>query len=389
MDRIDLEPGHRVYQDQPGLRALLRGTHGQAAQGDGASVTLRFCTGTKMKFVRRIHDEAAGFIKDVSDNIAVEAWKDPGLVPDLSKSRTLFVFSDYSRLHGHYKTYCFFVFGRSGADYFNGARKRLREEFRLANRRMSFKGLGDKLKLNALPAFLSIAGAMEGFVLTFAVDSRIPFMFADQWLEAWPELSSVKKHVLEDMLRVVHFGAQAVMTAFCPGQNVVWFTDCDNIVANEATEQLFGRIAEATIRTKFIPEEKIGRIAFGLTAVDDGSLEIEDFASVPDLVAGALCETLDRLAEANVRITPKLVLTKPNVSKKTNAICEWIGKERCPLKKFGVVFDKTGAGEWDWRPTLFRVLNMEISACEITCNVQRAATFLGEPVRFDIADYDA
>ena len=44
----------------------------------------------------------------------------------------------------------------------------------------------------------------------------------------------------------------------------------------------------------FLPDEKVGSIGFGLTSVDDGSLEIEDFASVPDLVAGALCEALSK-----------------------------------------------------------------------------------------------
>jgi hypothetical protein len=85
------------------------------------------------------------------------------------------------------------------------------------------------------------------------------------------------------------------MIAFSSGQNIVWFTDSDAIVANEEHEQLFGRPAEATIRNMFMPQENINRIVFGLSEVDDGSLEIEDFVAIPDLVAGALCETLDRL----------------------------------------------------------------------------------------------
>jgi len=343
--------------------------------------------GAKMKLIRRIQNEGGGFIKDVSDIIAAEVWKDPSLVPDLSKDQTLFVFSDYSRAKAYYKTYSFFVFGRAGADYFNGARKLLRREFGLAGRRMSFKGLNDRLKLRALPAFLSIAGAMDGIMLTFAVDTRIRFMFAEQFLQVWPDLRQVKKRVLEDMLRVVHFGAQAVMTAFAPGQNIVWFTDSDDIVANEAHEQLFGRIAETAIRAMFMPGEQIGRIAFGLTAIDDGSLEIEDFAAVPDLVAGALCEALDRLAKAGLRITPRVALQKPSVSEKTDIICEWVGKPRCPLKKFGIVFDKTGAEACDWRPTFFYIRNPDVSTCEITCNAKRGAPLVSDPVRFDIADH--
>src|SRR5436305_10372044 len=124
-----------------------------------------------MRPMRRLHDEAAGFVKDVSDIIAVEAWKDPSLVADLSGEPSVFVFSDYSETPGYYKTYSFYVFGRSGADYFNAARKSLRADFGLGCRRISFKSLNDKLRLAALPAFLEIAGAIDGFVITFAVDS--------------------------------------------------------------------------------------------------------------------------------------------------------------------------------------------------------------------------
>ena len=53
-----------------------------------------------MEKIRRLRDESAGFIKDVSDIIAAEMWKNPLLVPDLSKDKTLFIFSDYSREGG-------------------------------------------------------------------------------------------------------------------------------------------------------------------------------------------------------------------------------------------------------------------------------------------------
>ena len=36
MDRIHLEPGDRLHEDQPGLQALLRQTNGGEAQSDGA-----------------------------------------------------------------------------------------------------------------------------------------------------------------------------------------------------------------------------------------------------------------------------------------------------------------------------------------------------------------
>ncbi|MDR3750775.1 MAG: hypothetical protein P4K94_04740 [Terracidiphilus sp.] len=335
--------------------------------------------------IRRITDDNAGFVKDVSDIIALEALKHSNLIPNLSGDKTLFLFSDYSRVRGHYKTYSFLVLGRSGADFFNGARKKFRKDFGLGNRQMSFKGLNDKVKLRSLPAFLSLAGALNGFILTFAVSTSIPYMFAEQFLPVWPELAKFKKPVLEEMLRIAHFGAQAVLIAFNRKQNIVWFTDEDNIVANDAHQDSFGRIAQAVIRG-VLPNEEIGRIGFGLTGVDDGSFGIEDLAAIPDLVAGALCELLDTLSEKGQRITPRVDLTHPAVSGKTDMICEWIGKIHCPLKKFSVTFDLTGPGTWDWRPTFFRIKNMNTAECEFTCPAQRRAQPISEPIRFDIGD---
>jgi hypothetical protein len=299
-------------------------------------------------------DENAGFVKDVSDIIAIEALKNPSLIPDLSRDETLFLFSDYSRVRGRYKTYSFFVVGQSGAETFNARRKLLRAGSGMGDRRMSFKGLNDKVKLRALPAFLSLAGASEGFTLTFAVSTSIPYMFAEQFLQVWPDLANFKKSVLEDMLRVAHFGAQAISIAFSSHQNIFWFTDEDSIVANEAHQERFGELAQALINV-MLPDEEIGKIAFGLTAIDHGSLEIEDLVAIPDLVAGALCETLDALSEKGQHVTPRIDLSKPEVSRKADKICEWIGQTGSPLKQFGLTFDRTGNGTWDWRPTFFRI----------------------------------
>ena len=340
-----------------------------------------------MAKIRRLESASAGFIKDVSDIIATEAWKNPGLFPDLSSDKTIFVFSDYSQIRGTYKTYSYFIIGRSGADYFNGLRKQLRRDFRLANRRMSYKNLGDKRKLRALPAFLSCAGAVSGVLVTFAVDARIKYMFAEPFFQAWPDLSKYNKNVVEESLRVVHFGAQAIMTVFSTQQNIVWFTDCDAIVANEKYGQLFGNMAEATIRRIFMPQEDIGQIAFGLANIDDGTLEIEDFIAIPDLVAGALCEMLEQLKISDLRIIPKLVLKKPTIKEKADTICAWIGNAGCPLKKFGIVFDKLGSGDWDFRPTFFRIETPENWVCGSTCPAQNRKSHISDPVRFDIGDY--
>lgn len=337
--------------------------------------------------IKSLDDEKAGFVYDVSQIIIKEIIKNPSLIPDLSKERTIFVFSDYSKVRGKYKTYSYLIIGRSSADYFNGARKHLREDFNLSNRRMSYKTLNDKIKLKALPAFLSLAGAMKGILVTFAVDTRIKYMFAEQFLEGGDNPFPIKKNTLEETLRITHFGSQAIMNAFSSKQNIVWFTDSDAIVANEDHEIAFGKLAETLIRKMFMPNENIGKIGFGVSEVDNGSLEIEDFISIPDLVSGAICETLDRCRENDLRVATKIMINMPKVSRKTNLICDWLGKIYCPLQKFGVVFDKVGNGKWDFRPTFFRIENPNISDCEINCKIQEKDMDIYDPIHFDIEDY--
>lgn len=336
--------------------------------------------------IRRLQNKNAGFIDDVSNIIAAEVWKNPSLVPDLSNDKTLFIFSDYSRVQGQYKTYSFLAIGRTGADYFNGARKIIRRDFNLKNRRMSYKGLNDKIKLKALPAFLSCAEAMEGLIVTFAVDNQIKYMFAEQFIDLWPELSEFKKSTLEEILRVVHFGAQVIMTAFSSGQNIIWFTDNDAVVANESHEQLFGKLAESIIRHMFMPQEKINQVVFGISEIDDGSLEVEDFLAIPDLVAGAICETLDQFNQADLRVTSKVILNKPDVKAKTDMICQWIGNDTCSLKKFGVVFDKIGSNQWDFRPTFFSIKNSANLYGREAYNVKKLIAYTFDPIRFDVED---
>src|SRR5439155_21276352 len=120
--------------------------------------------------IRRIDDREGGFISDISDLIALEAWKNSFSVPDLSSDKTIFLLPDYSRAGSRYSTYSFFLCGERGVDHFATIRKLVRKTYRLGRRRMSFKKMTDKLKLRALPAFLNAAGRIQGVLLTFAVD---------------------------------------------------------------------------------------------------------------------------------------------------------------------------------------------------------------------------
>ena len=337
-----------------------------------------------MRQIRRLNNESAGFVNDVSYIIAKEFWKNPFLIPNTTQDKSTFIFSDYSFIR-NYKTYSFLIIGRSSADYFNMARKIIRKDFNLKNRRMSFKGLNDKNKSSALFPFLSCAGAMDGLLITYAVDSKIKYLFAEQFLEVWQELKSLNKKNLEELLRIAHFGGMSIMNAYNGAQNIIWITDNDAFVANENYKQLFGRIAETLIRNNFLKGEEICKVGFGTTDIDNGSLELEDFTSIPDLAAGAICDMLNELYRKGLHITSKIILQKPNVKDKTNIICQWIAQTMCPLKKIGIVFDKFGDGKYDFRPTGFTLQNLNYNPCGPICNARRGS-LIYDPIHFDFEE---
>ncbi len=304
--------------------------------------------------IRRLDDSRAGFVNEISDLLSRHIWKNPRLAPALGDEDAVYLFSDYSRAGRHFATYSFLVCGKGSADALNPRRAALRSAFRLGRRRMAYKLLSDQLKFRALPAFLSLFDDLDAMLLTFAVDNRIQFMLAEQFLAVDTDFAAgVKRRVFEDMLRIAHFGAQTIATSFRPGQHVVWVTDSDDIVANERCEQIFGKVAGVVLRS-FLRSETIGSLSFAVTSIPDPTLQLEDFTSVPDLVAGAVGETLSALAASGLHVTGGVCLDRPRVSGKTDVICQWLARESS-LGKIGVVLEKFGSGVWDWRPTTFGI----------------------------------
>jgi hypothetical protein len=121
-----------------------------------------------------------------------------------------------------------------------------------------------------------------------------------------------------------------------PGQDVFWFTDSDDIVANnrriiELTPFLAGMLSNYS-------DQQMGPFKFGTTKCDCGDLMIEDLASLPDLVAGALCEIPVRgilPQSSDVRLP-----IRGHVPAKAHAILAWLSTPRRSLGRICVVIDE-------------------------------------------------
>jgi hypothetical protein len=89
----------------------------------------------------------------------------------------------------------------------------------------------------------------------------------------------------------------------------------------------------------------MGELRCGTTECDDGSRFIEDFVSVPDLVAGALTDVLN--TNSDLQRDPTVigrVRSLENLSLKTRMILAWFKDRSQPLKRLVCVFDPSTRG---------------------------------------------
>jgi hypothetical protein len=83
----------------------------------------------------------------------------------------------------------------------------------------------------------------------------------------------------------------------------------------------------------------LGHIRCGTTQCDDGSLQIEDFVAIPDLIAGALSEQFRASLSVGMRDDKYLWLSGADMNEKARPITFWFGTSQKHLKKHLFVID--------------------------------------------------
>ena len=158
----------------------------------------------------------------------------------------------------------------------------------------------------------------------------------------------------------------AAMSAPC--QNILWFTDQDAIAPN--TRRLQDATAVIARYLSNLCRHRLGHIRFGTTQCDDGSLQIEDLAALPDLAAGTIAEFFSQVRVNNTVAASPLILSAPKtLPEKAKMVAGWLGdhpQSRHPLRKVVVLVDDRGGKthktsvvrfttdqplpEFDWQP---------------------------------------
>lgn len=282
-------------------------------------------------------------MKVFSQSVERSQRRDPELLPDMRRSKTLLVTSDYSGHHRacRFESYGILLIGMEDCwPSWEAARLELRRRHRIGRRSFAFKKLNDACKRRALVPFLEASEILNGLCVTVLIDKSIPSMFRkDGPLElSSPSLQPYAAFgaIFERLLRVVHLVSFFLAGLSGEGQNVFWFTDQDAIAANPNRLTQLTQVW-ATVLSNYLSHQ-LGHLRCGTTESDNGTLQIEDLAAVPDLVAGALAEAITCYEKDSYLPDGKLIVPLPSsVSPKARAIIGWLSRRSRHLKRLSYV----------------------------------------------------
>jgi hypothetical protein len=249
------------------------------------------------------------------------------------------VSSDYSGQHkgSSFDSYSFFL--TSFEDWFDWDKIRLqiRNRYSFFDRRMAYKNLNDIERIRVLPDFLSSIGQLIGLSVTFLVSKSIKSLFVkngafDMSVPELNKYSHWKSSSFEKAMRIITFLNILVAGLSSENQNLVWISDEDEIAANET------RLGELTdllsdVALNLLPHQ-MGDLRCSTTMYDDGSLQLEDIAAIPDLIAGALSAIMEAYSKSGINSTGHVIVPPPrNTPERTMSLMNWFSDSRESLKR--------------------------------------------------------
>jgi hypothetical protein len=207
---------------------------------------------------------------------------------------------------------------------------------------MSFKALNDRRRCRALIPFLRSADTIPGLLFNVIIEKsvkRAVFNFRSEDVQDRTlKFDLWDKSAFQRFLLMGHFGSLLLSGLSAPMQNVLWFTDEDDLAANDS-RVVEGTRALAHITSNCLPHT-LGHLRYGTTKCDPGNQSIEDLAALPDLAAGALNEIVSKVPLSRI-----CVPAPRSLSPKTRTIAGWLSENFHTLKKLSFVIDKGEPGK--------------------------------------------
>jgi hypothetical protein len=245
-----------------------------------------------------------GWLQSVSDAVLRYEISSPGRLPYLGSSNTLLVASDYSGGNASpYRVYAFVTTAVDALGPWRVSMAELRSRLLPQQRRLSFKRLRDSNRKRALLPFLHAANKLPAFLLVIAISREIGSLLdaaGGGESNLFTPIAHWKKSTQEELFRVLCFVSLLIGGLSRPAQNALWISDEDAILANEARmkeiSQLFLGLASNIV------QHPMGHLRWTTTRYDAGDNNLEDLAAIPDLVAGAMLDFLQRDGALSTRM---------------------------------------------------------------------------------------
>lgn len=257
---------------------------------------------------------------------------------------TIYVASDYSGFdkESRYSVITILLSDLVNCRDWEISRRVIRNNY-LGDRRMAYKKLNDKKREAALLPFLEAAGTINGMCASLVINKKIGGLITTRdTLSNLKTLIDIKGkwniYEFERMARVAHFVSLFLAGIAKPKTNIIWITDDDEIVGGEARKTDCARLVSA-FTSAYIKHE-LGTLGIGTTVLDEGDFLEEDFAAIPDLVAGSLSDLMTELTKkGNWLDTENIIVGK---KRKSQLIVAWLTRVPKRLRHINLVFEHLG-----------------------------------------------
>jgi hypothetical protein len=289
-----------------------------------------------------------GLMNVFSESISSIETRRPGSVPNLRYPGTILIASDYAGFHREaaYETLSFILTNLERLGTWETARIKVRSTLLTDGRRMSYKALNDRVRRRALNNFLKASNVIPGLLVTVAINRRIQSVFTKDGRLALE--STVPKSLfgwtpttVERALRVTHLASLFLRGLSMSGQDVLWITDEDDIVANDGRLRSFVE-AFANVSSHYLPHD-LRHLRIATTRSDTGRRNLEDITAVCDLTAGSLQDILKEDAFRALLNSPSLWIPRISSNKsKLTELMDWFSDNSQPLKRLTFAVDEVG-----------------------------------------------
>lgn len=271
-------------------------------------------------------------------------------LPELSGAN-IYAVSDYGGSHetSKYQTISVLFVDLDNSRNWEIQRRQIRQKYLADGRRLSFKGLNDRQKQNALIPFLSAANLIKGVSVTLVINKAIDNLYllkkdVEVASKSFGLESKWKYNSLETAIRIVHLVSILTAGLSKENQNVYWISDEDELFANmqktQDLQKIIGKLSAISI------SYKLSNLGMGTTVIDEGDRLEEDLTAIPDLIAGAMSEIANKLSQfTGGRIPSNLAVPfSGEFSTKTDIISSWIWNKSQGFPKVVIVIEKHGKG---------------------------------------------